>query len=67
MVQIKRKKVTLNWIWVQSFSSSETAFIRFTAEDKVIHEGTFLFSNRNFFYNTELHVEKFTISQLAMW
>ena len=46
-MQIKRKKVTLDAILTQNFWSV-AAFIRFTAEDKVSHVGSYLLSNRKY-------------------
>ena len=50
-MQIKRKKVSyrLDLISTQSFLSLGTAFIRFTAEDKVANVGTYLFGIRKYF------------------
>lgn len=41
--------ITLDWIWIQTFWSKGTAFIRFTAEDKITYVGTYLVSNRKYF------------------
>lgn len=44
-----------------------TAFVRFTAEDKVTHVETCLFNNSKYFLLNRLHnVEKLTISQIAV-